>query len=328
MSGDLLVLGARDVAGLLRGRERGVVDAVRTAYLLHEAGRSSLPLSTFLTLPDPATRIIALAAHLDGEPPVAGIKWVSSFPGNLAHGLPRASAVVVLNSVETGRPVALLEGAHINAARTAASAALAAVTLAGEPTSLGLVGCGVINREILRYTLLLCSSIERVVTFDNRPEQAAALADELSRGGLKAEAVASIAEVCGGCELVSFATTAGTPHVGAEAVHAGVVTILHVSLRDLDPMVLAGADNVVDDIDHVLRANTSLHLAEQQLGNRDFVRTTLARVIGGEPARAGDGPTVFSPFGLGVLDLAVAQMLVAAAGAEGVGTALEGFLDP
>ena len=89
MSDDLLVLGARDVAGVLRGREQAVVDAVRTAYLLHEHGQSSMPLSTFLDLPDPTTRMIALAAELGGETPVAGIKWIASFPGNLASGRAR-----------------------------------------------------------------------------------------------------------------------------------------------------------------------------------------------------------------------------------------------
>ena len=337
MSDDLLVLGARDVAGVLRGREQAVVDAVRTAYLLHEHGQSSMPLSTFLDLPDPTTRMIALAAQLGGETPVAGIKWIASFPGNLASGLPRASAVIVLNSMDTGRPVALLEGARISAARTAASAALAAAAIAGAPASTGLVGCGVINREILRYCRLLCPSIERVVAYDREPGRAAGLVEELSgpaRGGgpeteptIKAEAADSVTATCAECELVSFATTAASPHVGADAIHAGVATILHVSLRDLDPLALAEVDNVVDDVDHVFRASTSLHLAEQQLGTRDFVRVTLAQVLEGAPARVGDGPTVFSPFGLGVLDLAVAQLVVADAATSGIGQRLEGFHD-
>ena len=132
---------------------------------------------------------------------------------------------------------------------------------------------------------------------------------------------------CAECELVSFATTAASPHVGADAIHAGAATILHVSLRDLDPLALAEVDNVVDDVDHVFRANTSLHLAEQQLGTRDFVRATLAQVLEGAPARVGDGPTVFSPFGLGVLDLAVAQLVVTDAATSGIGQRLEGFHD-
>lgn len=330
MNGDLLALGVSDIGGLLRGQEEAVLDAVAAAYLLHRLGRSSLPPSTFLDLPDPKTRIIALTGFLDAEPQVAGIKWIASFPDNHGHGLPRASAVILLNSLETGRPIALLEGAQISAARTAASAALAASALTVAPRSLGLVGCGVINREILRYTLITCPTLERLVVFDAVTVAAAALVEDLAAdpgtAHLAVTTASTIAELCGSAEVVSFATTAATPHVSGEVARAGCSTILHVSLRDLDPLALADLDNVVDDIEHVLRANTSLHLAEQQLGHRRFVRTTLADVIQGAPARVGDGPTVFSPFGLGVLDLAVAQMLVTHAAAAGQGVQLDGFL--
>src|SRR4030095_13412698 len=96
-------------------------------------------------------------------------------------------------------------------------------------------------------------------------------------------------------------------------------TVLHVSLRDLTPGLILAADNVVDDVDHVLRANTSLHLTEQAAGTRAFVRCTLADVVAGaEPTRVGDRPVVFSPFGLGVLHRAVARLVMDHADGRGV----------
>jgi ornithine cyclodeaminase len=70
--------------------------------------------------------------------------------------------------------------------------------------------------------------------------------------------------------------------------------------------VLASS-NVVDDVEHCLKAGTSPHLAEQRTGNRGFLNGTLGDVMAGRVMVPADRPTVFSPFGLGVLDLAVGK---------------------
>lgn len=76
-------------------------------------------------------------------------------------------------------------------------------------------------------------------------------------------------------------------------------------LRDLAPEVLLASANLVDDVDHCLKANTSPHLVEQRTGSRDFLLGTLDDVLSGRVSPPADRPLVFSPFGLGVLDLAV-----------------------
>src|SRR6476660_8806094 len=100
---------------------------VETTYRLHCAGDSVNPPSYFLRFPDrPSSRIIALPASIGGQVRVDGVKWISSFPSNVSVGVPRASAVLILNDHDTGYPFACLESSIVSATRTAASAALAA----------------------------------------------------------------------------------------------------------------------------------------------------------------------------------------------------------
>jgi N-[(2S)-2-amino-2-carboxyethyl]-L-glutamate dehydrogenase len=328
----LLVLGAEEIESLLRGREDEVMNLVGRAYVAHGKGQSSLPHSTFLRFPeDDVNRIIALPAFLGDGFGVAGMKWIASFPGNVRQGMARASAVMVMNSVATGRPEALLEGSLISARRTAASAALAARLLRqGQvPEAAGLVGTGVINREILRFLRVALPGIPRLHLFDLDAGRAAAFADGLGElaGGAEIVLAGSVDAILRDCPLVSFATSAVRPHVGDLSLCPPGATILHISLRDLTPEAILTADNSVDDPDHVCRAQTSVHLAEQRTGSRSFIRCTLAEILEGTaPPRNGAQVAVFSPFGLGILDLAVGKMLLDLARAQGRGTRLPSFL--
>lgn len=89
-------------------------------------------------------------------------------------------------------------------------------------------------------------------------------------------------------------------------------------------MILA-ASNVFDDVEHCLKANTSPHLAEQATGGREFVTGTLAGVLNGEVTVPDNRPVVFSPFGLGVLDLALGAFVHQRARAAGKALAVPDF---
>ncbi|MEU9247635.1 2,3-diaminopropionate biosynthesis protein SbnB [Streptomyces sp. NPDC048385] len=328
----MLILGAGEVHQVLDDAEAEVVAAVRRAYLLHDRGRTALPHSVFLRFPeDPRNRIIGLPAYLGEEEPVAGIKWIASFPGNTARGLERASAAVILNSMATGQPEALLEGSVISARRTAASAALAAATLGSSvpETGVGLIGCGVIGFEILAYLRAVLPGLAAVTVFDLDDARAESFAARCQARwpDLKTEVAVSAEEALAAHRLVCLATTAAAPHLTTDACRPGTL-VLHVSLRDLTPGSILTAVNVVDDADHVCRESTSLHLAEQLCGNRGFITTSIGAVLNaGKPfRRAEDRVTVFSPFGLGTLDLALADLVRRRAASLGLGTRVPDFL--
>jgi 2,3-diaminopropionate biosynthesis protein SbnB len=330
---DILILKGSEVNSLLAGQELKLIDTVRMAYETHGRGASSLPHSTFLRLPaNPRDRIIALPAYLGDEVGIAGIKWIASFPSNLELGMDRASALVVLNSSRTGRPEAILEGSLISAKRTAASAALAAQWLHGDKkvNQAGLIGCGLISFEIARFLLAALTELKHLFIYDLDPARSEQFRRKCKKafGAVEVEIAKDLKTVLNRSPLVSFATTVVKPHVNDLSEISPSSTILHVSLRDLSPQVILSCDNIVDDIDHVCRAQTSIHLAEQLTGNRDFIRCTLADVLMGkaEARRYAKSIVVFSPFGLGVLDLAVAKLVRDLGLAQGKGTIIGSFL--
>jgi 2,3-diaminopropionate biosynthesis protein SbnB len=330
-SNGILILRGDEISSLLANREPEMIEAVRRAYAAHSRGQSCLPHSSFVRFPDDAmNRIIALPAYLGEDFKVAGLKWISSFPGNVQKGMARASAVLMLNSCDNGHVEAILESSLISAKRTAASAALAAqvLTRGQSPTSVSLIGTGVINLEIVRFLKVALPGLSRVVLFDLNADRARSFASKVREiAAVETEIAPSLEAALGDGPLVSFATTAISPYVADLSACPPDATILHISLRDIKPEAILDCDNIVDDVDHAVRAQTSLHLAEQLTGNRDFIRCTLADLCeGSAPPRVDGKISVFSPFGLGVLDLALGKLAFDAALAAGQGTAIEGFL--
>lgn len=327
------VLGALPIRRAIEADLEGCVDVIRRAYLGHDEGKAVVPHSSFLRMPDaPTARIIALPAHLAAPWHVSGIKWIASYPENVERGLPRASAVLVLNRADNGYPYALLEASVISAARTAASAALAAFELRGRSRrvrALGFVGTGLIARWVRRFLLGTGFEVDEIHVHDLSAASARAFADELA--GLAPSARVHVApdadRVLSACEMTVLATVAPRPYVHDPAVLGHAPVVLNLSLRDLAPELLLAAQNFVDDVDHVLRAETSPHLAQQASGHTDFITGTLADLLRGRAAADPSRPVIFSPFGLGMLDLALGSHVFERAAAAGATRPVPGFFD-
>lgn len=307
------VIPGMQVQQALSGQESAIIELVADTYLTHAAGDSVNPPSYFLRFPDrPSARIIALPASLGGRQPVDGLKWISSFPDNVAAGVPRASAVLILNDHSTGYPFACLEASIISATRTAASAALAADHLSrhrARPTRIGFVGTGLIARYV--HTFLCASgwSFDELAVYDPSRASAFGFHDYVRRSGAASRVTLhdEPGSLIRSSDLIVCATVAGEPHIHEVSWFDHHPLVLHLSLRDLAPSILLESANILDDVDHCLKASTSPHLTEQLTGDRAFIDGTLADVIEGHVEVPNDRPVVFSPFGLGVLDLAVGQ---------------------
>lgn len=315
---EIMIINAGLVNEVLNQDRSKVIQIVKDTYLNFHQGACINPDSFFLRFPDSnKNRIIGLAAsNITGKHKISGIKWVASYPNNVEANLPRASASIILNDYCTGRVKAFMEGSAISAARTAASATLAAsllITNRRIEHHLLLVGCGVISKTILEFIMVSDFNLGTVYLYDINPTaayQLKQLAQE--KYGIHVIVVATINEGIRQADVIAFATTEIKPYLSIDDIQNNELAnkiILGISLRDLSPDIVIRLNNIVDDINHCLKANTSVHLTEKQYKNRAFINGNIADLINGSIRLDSSKPTLFSPFGLGILDLNVATYI-------------------
>ena len=133
----------------------------------------------------------------------AGIKWVSGFPENQKRGLPYITGLLILNDVETGLPLSVMDCVWITAMRTGAATAVAAKYLARPESSVvGMLGCGVQGRSNVE-ALNVLFPLERVMAYDLDNKSARCYAEEMSaRFGLEVVVVDTPREAVTGCDMV------------------------------------------------------------------------------------------------------------------------------
>lgn len=312
MNNTFSVITAESISNIVNKNPNKIYEAVKTAYIRHGQNQTVNPSSYFLKFPDKEkSRIIALPASIIQNPRIAGIKWISSNPDNLAVGLKRASAVIILNDYETGYPIACLEGGIISALRTVYSAILVSNLLVNSKRkkTIGIVGTGNISEQFIHCFNLQHWEINVIKLFDLNSQSSIQLKEKINQiePKIKVEITKELEELITESELIFLSTTSSTPYITESSWLSHNPIILNISLRDLAPEILIVSNNIVDDITHVLNANTSPHLTQQKYGHTDFINCTVAQLINGYNQFNCNQPIIFSPMGMGILDLAVAH---------------------
>jgi ornithine cyclodeaminase/alanine dehydrogenase len=252
----------------------------------------------------------------------AGVKWVSGFPDNHKRALPYVTGLLILNDVETGLPVAVMDCVWITAMRTAAATALSAKHLARPDSSVvGVLGCGVQGRTNVE-ALNVLFPLQRVMAFDADTESVHLYADEIStRFDLEVAVVDTPREAVSGCDLI---VTAGpilkTPH---RTIQAGWMDKgAFASLVDFDSYWHPDAMKQVskfctDDL-------AQLHYYESTGYFQDIppVHADLGELVTGQkPGRETPGErTMAANLGLALDDMAVAPLIHQRALEKGIGT--------
>lgn len=336
IDGELLYLSSADV--LAACADVDPLRCVSEVLLQHATGAAEVGVEGVIRW-SPASGQSARTLNMPGligNGAVVGTKIINANTGNPDRGLPRADGLTILFDPESARPLAVLQGAHISALRTAAVSTVAARELGNnDPMTLGVVGAGKIAQthiELMAKHL----KVSRVLLSDRSPERTDALARRLRDDGLAPEIVVTDVEssVRGGNVIVT-ATTATEPYVPDHWITPGTL-VINVSLDDFEERTYMLADLlyvddwqlVIDDTKRLLgrlgRAGKITGPGEPAPARGRSVTGTLGQLLTHAcPGRQEEGQTiVVNPFGMAIEDLAVAHEVCAAAVARGLGMSL------
>ncbi len=331
---DILFLSQDDVikAGAL---DMGIaVPMMEQVYLEHHRKNYVLPGKCVLRWGDGDSewtrgRINAMPGSIGGDIQAVGIKWIASCPQNpFRHGLPRASAVIILNDPETLIPIAVMDGTVISAVRTGANTGVAAKYLARRDSKrLGLIGAGVQNRTQLAALLQVLPTIEEIRIYDPVPERREQFAKEMTAQTKRiVTPVNSAWAALEGADIYVTATSTSTPIIKSDWVVPGLF-YSHVGSHECEFDAIMKMDKrVVDDWEQIKhRGVESLAIMHSQ-GMIDDSAVTAeigAIVAGAKPGRESDKETVyFNTVGLGIQDVALGSAIYKRALEAGLGTKL------
>ncbi|MEM7529100.1 MAG: iminosuccinate reductase BhcD [Pseudomonadota bacterium] len=252
---------------------------------------------------------------------VLGVKSGGYWPGNAAKGLTNHQSTVFLFNPDTGQLKALVGGNYLTAVRTAASSSVSIAHLARkDATVLGMIGAGHQAQFQLRAAAEQ-RAFERVVAWNPHPEMLPKLAAVAEEIGLPFEAV-SAEEVAAQADAIITITSAFEPLLMANWIKPGT----HIACmgtdtkgkKEVDPALIAKATVFTDEIAQSVSIGECQHaVAEGAIAEADI--TPIGAVINGmHPGRTSDAQiTLFDGTGVGLQDLAVAEVAAQAAAQEG-----------
>jgi len=300
-----------------------IIDALEAAFREKGEGRVEMPPKPGVHPGAGDNFIHAMPAYIPALKS-AGIKWVSGFPENEQRGLPYITGLLILNDVETGLPIAVMDCVWITAMRTGAATAVAAKYLARPESSVvGVLGCGVQGRSNVE-ALNVHLPLKRLMAYDVNAQTARAYAEEMTAHfGLEVTIVDTPREAVSGCDIV---ITAGPilkkPHATIQAGWLDEGTF--ASLVDFDsywhPDAMREAAKFCTDDTPQLR-----HY--QEVGYFQSIPPVHADlgelVTGQKPGRESKTEcTMTANLGLAMDDMAVAPLIYERAIQKGIGTRL------
>jgi ornithine cyclodeaminase/alanine dehydrogenase-like protein (mu-crystallin family) len=275
------------------------LEAVREAFIAYARGEWTMPPKVYVPA-YPAGDFRAMPALGAGH---ALLKWVTSFPGNPAQGLPTVTGLVLLSDATNGMPKAVLDAGAVTSLRTGAAAVLAAETLGrADAETATVIGAGV-NGEAAAQTFIARGRSVQLWDIDRARTESVAerIGAEVAPGRDEALAADLLVTVTPGRNVL---LEEGSLRAGQ---HASLMGADGPGKAEIAVEELARVRVFCDDWEQASHNGELVHALEAGRLDRADV-TELGAVLAGdaEGRRNDDEATVFDSTGLAIQDLAIA----------------------
>jgi len=328
MENQILWLNKNEVESLLD--IEGTLKVVEGAFRQHGLKKVQMPPKLYLYFKNHNGDLRTMPGYLE-EQDITGVKIVNVHPDNPKKGLPTVMALVILNSTETGAPIAIMDGTHLTDMRTGAAGGVAVKYLARKNSKVvGFVGAGnqaktqllAIN-EVMDIEEIKATSISEKSTLAFKEKMEKRISCEIT-------VKRSIREVCS-CDILVTTTPSREPIVMnewiSEGTHINAIGADAPGKEELDPAILKRAKVVVDDIPQASHSGeVNVPLSKKLIMVKDICCELGEVIAGKKKARVKDSDiTVFDSTGLAIQDVATADMVYRKALEKKMGVMLEQF---
>lgn len=288
---------------------KNLVQQIKTTVEIMYDSDFHQPIKPYLRFKKPHNRIIAMPAYVGGDINCAGIKWIASFPDNIKSNMQRAHSVTLINDLDNGMPLCIINSAAVSGIRTASVSGLVIQEFLNtrsdfEDLSVGLIGLGPIGKMHLRMIdSMYGSAVKNYKVYDLRPIDTSDLPDSIRKKIVRCDNWQQAyrdSDIFITCTVTKERYINERPKVGSLQ--------LNVSLRDYHAFYKDYVDCImVDDWDEVCRENTDIERMSIEHGlNKNDTISMIDMVCKNAFGKLDDKSVVmFNPMGMAVFDLAI-----------------------
>jgi alanine dehydrogenase len=297
-----------------------------------EMGNKAIEMPPRVYLHFPKGVLIAMPAYMP-KLNAAGTKLVTVHPSNKKdYNLPAVQAKIVINDIDSGSPLAIMDGTYVTAVRTGAAGAVGIKYLARDDASeVGLCGLGVQGRSQIIGLMLVRPKIKKVKIYDILPEAVASFIKDMEAmyPGVDFVPAKSAEEATLNSDIIITCTPSTTPFIKGEwlkkGAHVSAIGADVAAKRELETSVIKKANKlVVDFIPQAFVVGDFAKPKEEGVISEKDIYAEMGEIVSGQKIgrSSPDEITLFKATGLAIEDVGTGAKVYELARKKKIGTEL------